>query len=401
LVVERLVATNSSHGVKAMHRATVSFALVVALAVVVAVAQQPPVTRQAAPAANPPAKAAIQNTVPPRSPVTNQAPAPQRTEAPRVDRVLPADGQPAARTRPAETEPADRADRREPARVEARKPSPEQDEIEKTARAYADAFNNRDAKTLASLWAPEGVYTNRETGERTAGRESIQSQFAEILKEPSAKRLSVALNDVRLIKSDVAIADGRALVTVADEAGTKSTAFSAVFVKQGDQWLLDSVHETQAPTPPTPRAALAELEWLVGAWIDDSDDANVATSVRWSPHEAFLIRSFRVQLPDDDEPREGTQVIGWDPRNKQIRSWTFDSDGSFGEGTWSKNGDDWLVRMSHTLADGRVASGTQVISRVDSDNLTVQSIGSEVEGEPTPTADPVKVTRVREQAAQN
>jgi uncharacterized protein (TIGR02246 family) len=373
---------------------------VIALAVVVAVAQQPPAARQAAPAANSPAKAAIQNTVPPRSPVANQAPAPQRTGVQRVDRARSAENQPIERARPAKTDATVRAER-EPARVEARKPSPEQDEIEKTARAYADAFNNKDAKTLASLWAPEGVYTNRETGERTAGREAIQTQFAEILKEPSAKRLSVALNDMRLIKPDVAIADGRATVTVAGEEGTKSTAFSAVFVKHGDQWLLDSVHETQAPIPPSPRAALAELEWLVGAWIDDSDDANVATSVRWSPHEAFLIRSFRVQLPDDDEPREGTQVIGWDARNKQIRSWTFDSDGSFGEGTWSKNGDDWLVRMSHTLADGRVASGTQVVSRIDNDNLTVQSIGSEVEGEPTPTAEPVKVIRVREQAAQN
>jgi hypothetical protein len=113
-----------------------------------------------------------------------------------------------------------------------------------------------------------------------------------------------------------------------------------------------------------------------------------------------LIRSFRVQLADEDEPRQGTQVIGWDPRHKQIRSWTFDSDGSFGEGTWSKNGDDWLVRMGHTQWDGRLTSGTQVITRVDNNTVTVQAIGSEVDGEPVPASEPVTVRRVVEQAAQ-
>ena len=31
-----------------------------------------------------------------------------------------------------------------------------------------------------------------------------------------------------------------------------------------------------------------------------------------------------------------TQRIGWDPAAKQIRSWEFDSEGGFGEGTWGE-----------------------------------------------------------------
>ncbi len=384
-----------------MHRASISLGLVIALAVAVAVGQQPVPERKAAPPNVAPAKSAIQNTAPARAPVANQRPRRSGPKANQLTASCAAETQPAERTRPAESNASDRSDRGAPTQVEVRKPSPEQEGIEKAIRDYSEAFNKKDAKALAAHWAPEGVYTNRETGERITGREAIEQNFSEILKESAAKRLSVALNDVRLVKPDVAIADGRALLSVAGNGGPTETAFTSVFVKQNDQWLIDSVHETQSPTPSTPRAALAELEWMVGAWVDDSDEATVTTSVRWSPHEAFLIRSFRVQMQEDDELREGTQVIGWDPKNKQIRSWTFDSDGSFGEGTWSKNGDEWMVRMSHTLADGRVASGTQVISRIDNDSVTVQSIGSEVEGEPTPTAEPVKVIRVRDQAAQN
>jgi uncharacterized protein (TIGR02246 family) len=304
--------------------------------------------------------------------------------------------QPAAADR---TAPVTAREERAPARSDREETSPERAAIDKTIESYADAFNKKDAKALAAHWAEKGVYVNKQTGEKTEGREAIERDFDEILNDRAALRMAIALNDVRLIRPDVAIADGQAAVSSSDDEPT-STSFSAVLVKQDDKWLLDSVRETTTPTPPSPRAALAELEWLVGSWVDDSDEASVTTSVNWSPNEAFLIRSFRVLLADEDEPRHGTQVIGWDPRHKQIRSWTFDSDGSFGEGTWSKNGDDWLVRMGHTQWDGQVTSGTQVITRVDKNTVTVQSIGSEVDGEPVPASEPVTVRRIGEQAAQ-
>jgi hypothetical protein len=97
---------------------------------------------------------------------------------------------------------------------------------------------------------------------------------------------------------------------------------------------------------------------------------------------------------------EGTQIIGWDPRAKQIRSWTFNSDGSFGEGLWSRNQDEWLVRTSQTLPDGRAATATQVIQRLDNDAVTVQTIGKEVDGVLEPASDPVTVARVAEEPAE-
>ena len=89
------------------------------------------------------------------------------------------------------------------------------------------------------------------------------------------------------------------------------------------------------------------------------------------------------------------------PIERRIRSWMFNSDGSFGEGSWFKDGANWMSRMSLTMADGSVASGTQVFMRTDNDTYQVESIGREIDGESMPSAGTVTVVRAVEQAAAN
>ena len=77
---------------------------------------------------------------------------------------------------------------------------------------------------------------------------------------------------------------------------------------------------------------------------------------------------------------EGTQVIGWDPAADTIRSWMFDSDGGFGEGTWSKKDNSWIVKFNQVLPDGRKASATNIYTIVDGNTFTWKSIGRKVDG---------------------
>ncbi len=270
--------------------------------------------------------------------------------------------------------------------------SAENNPIEAALRQYVAAFNANDAAALAALWAPKGIYANKNTSERTVGREALQRDFESLFKESPGVRLAGALDEVRMVKPDVAAADGQATV-VFPSGETIQTGFSAIYVKEGEAWLVDSIHESELPSPETPRDALAALEWMIGQWVDQTDAAQVDTVVRWSPSQSFLLRSFSAKV-ENEEPMEGTQVIGWDPNRRQIRSWTFNSDGSFGEATWSRNGDDWMVKSTQTLADGRLAAGTQVITRGDDDTVTVQTLGRTIDGEPTPATDPVTVVRV-------
>ncbi len=182
-----------------------------------------------------------------------------------------------------------------------------------------------------------------------------------------------------------------------DEAPTIST-FSAILINEKGKWLIDSVVELPMPAPATPEAALKDLEFLVGHWVDESPETRVDTTVRWTPSRSFLLRSFSVESAEG-QSHQGTQVIGWDPRSREIRSWTFNSDGSFGDGTWSRSGDDWLIKSSQTQADGQAASGTYVLTPVDKDTLSLRLIGHEVEGEPQPNGPSVKIVRVAAEAA--
>jgi len=62
-----------------------------------------------------------------------------------------------------------------------------------------------------------------------------------------------------------------------------------------DPWLIRNSRERDVRPPTSPHEALQDLEWLIGTWQDQSEDAQVITTVRWSPNRAFLIRSFTAQ----------------------------------------------------------------------------------------------------------
>ncbi len=257
---------------------------------------------------------------------------------------------------------------------------------------YVEALNKKDLTTVAALWAENATHTDRETGERTEGRDAIQADIAAAFKQQPNARLAGRIERVRFIKPDVARVEGQSTVVSSDEEPIIS-AYSAILVSKDGTWLIDSIEEMPLARPATSYDALRELEWLVGRWVDDSGEARVDTTVRWTADRAFLLRSFALQTADSPA-QQGTQVIGWDPRSQEIRSWTFNSDGSFGDATWSKNGEDWLIKSSQTLSDGRASSGTFVLSRVDDNTITLQLIGHEVEGEPQPAGQAVTVVRV-------
>jgi uncharacterized protein (TIGR02246 family) len=273
------------------------------------------------------------------------------------------------------------------------KPNPEEAVIQKAVEQYIAAYNKGDAAALAKCWCETAEHINAATGERSTGRDAIEKNFAKMFAANGETELAVTVESIRFIRPDVAQINGQAVTITEGEEPSDST-FTAVLVKDKEQgWLLDSVNETVIPAQPKPADFLAELEFLIGHWVDDSEDVRVDTTVRWSPNRAFIVRSYTLEREDGVE-HQGTQVIGWDPKNERIRCWMFDSDGSFGEGTWSKTDDGWMVKLARTLSDGRGASGTQVITKVDEDTLSVQTIGQEIDGEPSPATDPVRVVRV-------
>ncbi len=261
---------------------------------------------------------------------------------------------------------------------------------------YQTAFAAGDAVSLGKLWAADAVWTDAK-GDKVVGREAIQDDLVAYFAENPGTKLVGSIDEVKELAPGVLAIEGKSQVVAASPAASLSepqpVSFSAIAIKQQDRWVLSRVHELPVVEPSTPKQALAELEFLVGSWQDEMSEATVTTKVRWSDSEAFLIRSFTIQI-DQNAPLLGTEIIGWDPVNQQIRSWRFDSDGSFGSGTWSHDGESWLGRMQQTFVDGGQASSLQVVRAVDPDTLEVATVGLEIDGAPQPTSDPIRVKRL-------
>jgi len=267
--------------------------------------------------------------------------------------------------------------------------------IRKAVESYVAAFNQGDAKALAGLWSPEAVYTNPMSGEQVVGREAIEQQFTAIFTEAKGTQLEAKTETIQFISPNVAVEQGTAKVIRPDQQPADSE-YSAVYVKRDGQWLLDRVTEEDIPVVPTHYEQLKELEWMIGTWIDQDEENRIETTCQWTKNQNFMTRWFTVSVRDRIE-MAGVQIVGWDPAAKQIRSWVFDSDGGFGEGVWSKKDTRWYVQATGTLPDGSKTSSVNIITYVDDNTFTWQSVNREAGGEILPNVDEVVVVRGQEE----
>jgi uncharacterized protein (TIGR02246 family) len=240
-------------------------------------------------------------------------------------------------------------------------------------------FNQGDAKGLAACWTENGEFVGPD-GARADGRATIEKQFQEAFaarKGPS--KLQIHVNHLRLVSESLALVEAVAEVKPTTAVGGVPVA-DFVLVKPNGRWLIESAHEAIARLPQQTNH-VKELEWLVGDWSSAASQAGITlhTTCDWTANQAFLIRKFKVE-GKQAILRDGTEIIGWDPRTNRIRSWVFDSDGGFGENVWVHDGNRWLIKYSGTLADGSEASATHILAIVDAATATLLSKDRVVNG---------------------
>ncbi|MBI1248017.1 SgcJ/EcaC family oxidoreductase [bacterium] len=267
----------------------------------------------------------------------------------------------------------------------------DEESIRKAVQAYTEAFNAGDAKLLASMWSPDAVYTNPGSGEQVVGREAIESQFSGIFEANKGIKLQAQTSSVQFISPTVAAEFGTAQVIRANEQ-PEETEYTAIFVKRDGKWLLDRVTEEDVPVVKSNYEHLKDLEWMIGSWVDQDDSATVETTCQWTKNRNFMTRMFTVSVSDRIQV-SGMQIIGWDPAAEQIRSWVFDSDGGFGEGTWTQKGNTWQIVVKGVAPDGSRSASVNSITKQDNDTLTWQSQSREAGGELLPNIGPVVVKR--------
>jgi uncharacterized protein (TIGR02246 family) len=268
---------------------------------------------------------------------------------------------------------------------------PESPAKERRAEFIA-AFDKGDAKAVAAFWTEDATYVDQ-VGNEHKGRPAIEKLYEKVFAARKGAKLAIHVTGSKMVTPEVMLNDGFTEVTPADGGPGTTARFAAVLVKKDGVWYVQSIHDSVA-APPSNADHLEDLEWLIGAWAGESEKGESGTAnFNWAENENFIVSEFNTTL-NGIPVYGGTQWIGWDAIDKQIRSWSFYSGGGFGEAVWTKNGNTWSIKTTARTADGRKASATNVVTKTDDDHMTWQMTQLTVDGKSMPDNKPLKLKRV-------
>jgi uncharacterized protein (TIGR02246 family) len=302
--------------------------------------------------------AARQQAPPPAAqPVAQQAPAPS---------AAPAAGQAGA---PNQAQPAR---------------TPEERALLEGVGAFAKLFNDANAAALADLFLDDGTIVDPD-GAATRGKAAIAEMYAGSFQETPGLKIEPTVEASRFFTPDVARVEGRSRLFSATGDASEFTRFSSLLVRQDGKWRIAEIREYAAPAQDVkPYDRLKELEWMVGDWVDESDNNRVQSSIRWADNKSYLVRTYTIDI-HGEKSSSGTVYIGWDPQSGQIKSWMFDSEGGHGEGLWTRTGEkEWVVKAQGVMRDGRPSSATQIHTIINKDSASSSSIDRIIGGQVAP-----------------
>ena len=265
--------------------------------------------------------------------------------------------------------------------------SPEYQAAQDQFRKYQEAYDRGDAKTLASFYAADVDYIDQD-GAETKGRSEMEELFTKYFQASPGAKIAITIEELKQLTPDVQV--NRGVATVMEPSGlTSSTRYAAVLAKKNGGWQICQLTETAAPAP-SASSQLESLKWLIGNWENKDEDQTVESKVEWAGNNNFLVRTFKIR----GEPEtDGWEIAGWDPDRQQIRSWIFDSNGGFGESSWSYADGHWLIRASNVLPDGSRSTAENLLSKVDDNHFTWQSQNRTLDGESQPSVPKIVVHR--------
>jgi uncharacterized protein (TIGR02246 family) len=263
--------------------------------------------------------------------------------------------------------------------------------IKSLLETFTKAFDSGNAAAAAATYTETAVVVDEE-GQRTEGRAAIQAQYEVAFKEAPGSTIAIKVDALRFLGPETALEVGRCTITPAKGVGPpEHTRFTTVYVKNEGKWLQAAVRDEAAKVV-SPHDQLTQLEWLVGEWVNESQDAIVSTTCKWTADGQFLVRDFTMKTKGNPV-LSGTQRIGWDPLKKQFKTWIFDTQGGHAEGYWTHNGDEWTIKLEGVRQDGLPLSATNIVRRQGKDKMSWASMDRTVGGVAIPGVDEFMIVR--------
>ena len=271
--------------------------------------------------------------------------------------------------------------------------SPERAAVIANDRLYEAAYANADLEALVDFFSEDADYTT-EDGRTFSGRAEIEDAIRAGLKANRGSKLAINVETVRVLGPESVLEKGSTTVTATD-GETSSALYTAIHVKKDSKWKISQLIESPLPQL-TPRDRLSEFAWLVGDWeeSDKIDDLSVLSVYSWARGGNFLTRNVTVKRAGD-VTLEGWQIIGWDPIEERLRSWTFDNEGGFAEGYFTREGSRWLLRETGVAPDGSRTSADNTITKMSEDRFTWESNNRTLDGDPQPSIGRIEISRIK------
>lgn len=255
--------------------------------------------------------------------------------------------------------------------IEANKPSPLESEILAATEQLVAAFNDGKVEQLLNSFLADGELIDEEGNIHQGHAELTELAKAFFAKYPGAKT-QASLESVRQI-GDLVLADGSRLISTLDGKSSSALRFTSVWKKTDKGYQLASMRDFNEEVPLTPREGLEPLAWMVGKWVNEGSDAKVELNFRWADDQNFILGDILV-MRGAEVVAKSSQRIAWDATRGSLRSWTFDSDGGFGESQWTPTEEGWVLQSAATTPDG--ATGSAIMKIVPSDEHRFQILGS-------------------------
>lgn len=262
--------------------------------------------------------------------------------------------------------------------------------IKRITEEYAKAFNARNAKAAALLWTEDGEYIGVD-GEIIRGRPAIEKSLTDEFKAHPKASIDVKVESVRVIGRQTALVEGTVTFKTPSQSTAEETHYSALQVLEEGQWRAASVREW-LPNPDI-GAVMKYLDWLVGEWTAQGSAGKISITYAWDENQTYLIGKYSI-TKDEKKVSSGTQVFARNPTGG-MRSWMFDSTGTFNSAVWEREGKRWVEQTNGMLPDGTEINAVNVLIPLGKDAFSWQTTEHSADGVPLPSPAPIKVTRVK------
>jgi ketosteroid isomerase-like protein len=256
--------------------------------------------------------------------------------------------------------------------------TPLQREILQATDNLVAAFNEGSVARLQESFLPDGELID-EKGNLHVGQEELNALAKTYFEKFPGAQTQATVESIRQV-GDLVLADGSRIISTKDGESFSSLRFAAIWKKTDKGYRLASFRDFSEAQPLTPHEALDSIQWILGEWINEGNDAKVELAFRWSDDENFILGDISIRR-DDAVVARSTQRIAYDASKGALRSWTFDSDGGFGQSEWEPGEIGWGLQSSAVSPDGSTGTATMSIIPIDQNRFMIRVTNRVSEGQ--------------------